>query len=386
MNIVCLAGCDWTATWQPTQEIMTRLAEQGHRILYVDPTGTRTLGWSDWQRVWHRLKAKWFHSYPTTAYRGYGLREEVLRIQHHEHITLYHPLMLPFPCSRLATNINWMIVNERLKKWLSGGTLDVVWCWFPSPLNASLMGGWKILHPSVMAIYQIMSTITAVRGHIMHAAELDMLNRAALVFVNSDGLKKQVQARSANVHLFRAGVDTTLFDPTNPKWIGGYSKERPHDLPTGKPLIGYVGAIHEWFDADLWLALMNRLPQYDFVEITKKSHSVLPLYIHYFDVCVIPYRRTAYTETSFPAKLHEYLAMGKPVVATRTAELEAYEKETGINLLLSTGVDEWMVNIKKAVEHRMPEQKHQRRFAAIQHDYSPMVDRMLVLINEQRPA
>lgn len=385
MNIVCLAGCDWTASWQPTQEIMTRLAEQGHRVLYVDPTGTRNLCWADWERVWHRLKAKWWRSYPQTAYSGYGLRETVVRIRHHALITLYHPLVLPFPFSTIATQLNALILSRYIRHWLQGQALDTLWLWFPSPLNARLV---KQLSPRT-SIYQIMSTITAVRTQrAMHDAHRVLVGRAHHIFINSHGLKKELPGWEHKTHLFRAGCDTTLFDPTNPKWIGGYSKERPSDLPTGKPIIGYIGTIHEWFDTDLWLALKNRLPQYHFVEITHRSHGVVPLYLAYFDVCTIPYTRTAYTETSFPAKLHEYLAMGKPVVATRLRELETYQEGTGVNLLLSSSIEEWIANINTALEwnHIYPAMAEYRRKVARQHDYAPMVERMLVLIEQQRPA
>ena len=378
LRIVCLAGCDWTASWQPTQEIMTRLAEQGHQILYIDPTGTRTVRLREWRRVWHRLKAKWFHSYPQTAYRGYGLQEEVLRIQHHPNITLYHPLLFPWPLSRVWTILNRHLLMRRIRRWLAGAQADVLWAWFPSPLNADL----KRALQHRISIFQIMSSIQTVRPHAaIREAEREMLDQYELIFVNSATLQKQVS--HPDTYLFRAGVDTVLFNPYEAHWVGRYSKERPADLPTGKPIIMYVGSLHEWFDRPLWERLKRHLPDYHCVLITGKPHPLLPLYVFYADVCVIPYRADAYTATSFPAKLNEYLAMGKPVVATRTAELEAFELLHGIRLGLSRTLDDWIDNILAAMAS--PDQSAHFRQIALGYDYTTQIQQMLALIHEQHP-
>ncbi|MFN2598390.1 MAG: glycosyltransferase, partial [Pyrinomonadaceae bacterium] len=49
----------------------------------------------------------------------------------------------------------------------------------------------------------------------------------------------------------------------------------------------------------------------------QRPHGDLARYIEAFDVCIVPYRRSAYTETVVPTKINEYLAMGKPVVSTK---------------------------------------------------------------------
>lgn len=58
LTIVCLAGCQWAFTWQPTQKVMLCLAQAGNRVLYVEPTETLKLRLSDWGHAVRRLQAK----------------------------------------------------------------------------------------------------------------------------------------------------------------------------------------------------------------------------------------------------------------------------------------------------------------------------------------
>lgn len=349
MNVVCLAGCDFNATWQPTQEIMTRLAQMGHRVLYINPTGTRYPCLSDISRLWKRRQAQ----------------------ASHVNLTIYSPLVLPFPFSWLIARINRRILMRRIRAWLQGQPCDIAWTWFASPLNVQVIGA---LWPKKV-VYQIMSSIRAVRSQpAIHDAEDKLMSHATAIFVNSDTLRQEYGQRYTKIYVFRAGCNTALFDPSR-------TYQRPPDLPTGKPIIGYSGGLHEWFDELLWLQLSNQfMGRYHFVIVTGKKHDELPAYLAHFDVCLIPYKADAYTATSFPAKLNEYLAMKKRVVAIRTRELEAYQKEAGINLLLSSTLDEWVANIQKSVDHLMPADFEQRRFAAIQHDYSYQVPKMLELL------
>jgi glycosyltransferase involved in cell wall biosynthesis len=50
----------------------------------------------------------------------------------------------------------------------------------------------------------------------------------------------------------------------------------------------------------------------------------VPARIAAADIGLVPYRRDVFTDLVLPTKLFEYAAMGKPVVATRTAAIESY--------------------------------------------------------------
>src|SRR5690606_26971458 len=46
----------------------------------------------------------------------------------------------------------------------------------------------------------------------------------------------------------------------------------------------------------------------------------LPAYLRQFDCCIIPYLKNTLTRSIYPLKINEYLAAGRPVVATRFSE------------------------------------------------------------------
>ena len=57
----------------------------------------------------------------------------------------------------------------------------------------------------------------------------------------------------------------------------------------------------------------------------KKPYDVLAGYVHYFDVCMIPFVLNEITEATSPVKLFEYMAMEKPVVSTALPECMKYD-------------------------------------------------------------
>ncbi|HEU5320448.1 MAG TPA: glycosyltransferase, partial [Methylomirabilota bacterium] len=54
-------------------------------------------------------------------------------------------------------------------------------------------------------------------------------------------------------------------------------------------------------------------------------YDALPRYLSAFDVCILPNRINAHTDGNDPLKIYDYLATGKPIVATPTAGTEGLE-------------------------------------------------------------
>ena len=51
-------------------------------------------------------------------------------------------------------------------------------------------------------------------------------------------------------------------------------------------------------------------------------------YIYFFDVCINPQIVNDLTIANYPRKIDEYLAMGKPVIATYTPTMEIFSKHS----------------------------------------------------------
>ncbi|WP_443735494.1 glycosyltransferase [[Ruminococcus] lactaris] len=109
---------------------------------------------------------------------------------------------------------------------------------------------------------------------------------------------------------------------------------------------GYYGAMASWVDYDLLKALADHpkiqiiligiehdaslqesgILEYKNVRfLGKRPYEELAGYAHFFDVCMIPFVVNDITESTSPVKLFEYMAMGKPVVATSLPECKKYE-------------------------------------------------------------
>jgi glycosyltransferase involved in cell wall biosynthesis len=113
------------------------------------------------------------------------------------------------------------------------------------------------------------------------------------------------------------------------------------------PVIGYVGAIQSIrLDIDLIAHIAKSRPEWNIVlvgpedEVFENSilHEIsnihflgaqkpedLPQYINSFDVCINPQLVNQVTIGNYPRKIDEYLAMGKPVVATHTQAVTIFE-------------------------------------------------------------
>ncbi|CEG25511.1 glycosyltransferase [Bacillus sp. B-jedd] len=155
-----------------------------------------------------------------------------------------------------------------------------------------------------------------------------------------DILKKREPVRCA---LVTNGVD---FDHFCIKATGEAHQELLN-IPKGKePVIGYFGALADWFDYELMekLAATKRTWQIvliglDYDGSIKKSrllryvnvhylgplpYEQLPSYAAMFDVSVIPFKINEVTTATSPIKLFEYLAVGKPIVTTAIPECLKY--------------------------------------------------------------
>ncbi|MFH0818272.1 MAG: hypothetical protein V1909_06605, partial [Candidatus Micrarchaeota archaeon] len=158
--------------------------------------------------------------------------------------------------------------------------------------------------------------------------EIYLLKNADLVIATAPPLLETAKKYNKNVKLIQNGAEYEHFVKARKK------RKRPADMPSGKPIIGYYGAIWNWFDDELLLYLAKERPNYDFVLIGtileklrgkfsgqknihylgEKKYGVLPNYLSYFNVAIIPFKHSNLTKSVNPVKIYEYLAGGKSVV------------------------------------------------------------------------
>ncbi|MBV9826023.1 MAG: glycosyltransferase [Alphaproteobacteria bacterium] len=161
------------------------------------------------------------------------------------------------------------------------------------------------------------------------AAEATMLISSDVVIAASQPLVEHI-APKRPATLIRNAAEVEFF-------AQAYS-ERP---VASRPVIGYFGAIAEWFNIG-WIEHAARVkPEWEFRLIGRtdgcdiaraaklanvsfcgeKPYQELPALLAEFDVALIPFKLVELTRCTNPVKLYEYMSAGKPVVASAMPEV-----------------------------------------------------------------
>ncbi|MCF8228168.1 MAG: glycosyltransferase [Bacteroidales bacterium] len=171
--------------------------------------------------------------------------------------------------------------------------------------------------------------------------ESRLMQKADAVVANSVYLKDHALQFNTNSFYVGQGCDLELFNPRR-------VKEKPVDMQNiPNPVIGYIGALKSArLDISLLEEICREKPGWNLVlvgpedEVFKKSvlHQMsnvyflgskpleeLPTYIKYFDVAINPQAVNELTIGNYPRKIDEYLAIGRPSVATQTRAMSIFE-------------------------------------------------------------
>ncbi len=378
-DILCISSIDWDFIWQGHQEIMSRLAADGHRVLFIENTGVRQARVSDLGRVRHRLRNWW---------RGTkGFREE------RPNLFVHSPLVLPLPYSRIAGWINRQVMMRSLTRWMraTGFSHPIVWTFLPTPLAREVIAR---INPA-LTIYHCVDDFasSSAEARRIVASEERLFRDADLVFVTSEKLRERASRVSTHVHLFPSGVSLEAF--------AAKDIDTPDDLKAlPRPVAGYVGGLHQWVDQDLLEAAAKQLPDVTFalvgpaqVDVSRleklpnvrvfgqRPHTDMPRYVHGFDVGLVPYRITDYTANVYPAKMNEYLVLGKPVVATDLAEVRRFNTEHGDLVRIGTDAASFASAIRESLSASTAAEVNRRIQVARSNGWDRRIPAMFSLID-----
>lgn len=167
------------------------------------------------------------------------------------------------------------------------------------------------------------------------ALERSLLHDADLTITTSEYLDQIVAGQTKNSVVIRNAGEFEHF------------AKRPTSIyrdQQGRKVIGYYGAIAEWFDQDLVEAIatrfsqcrillvgadtanakhrLGRLPNVEFVG--EVPYAKLPYYLYGFDVCLLPFKVIPLTLATNPVKVYEYLSSGKSVVTVDLPEMKQF--------------------------------------------------------------
>jgi GT2 family glycosyltransferase/glycosyltransferase involved in cell wall biosynthesis len=198
--------------------------------------------------------------------------------------------------------------------------------------------GWPMIY-DCMDDHAGFSTVSAE----VAAGERRLLTEADLTIASSQILYDKACIKSRRAVMARNACDYDHFAQEF-----GQSSAPTQELKQC-PIIGYFGAISDWFDFDLMTELARSRPDWHFQLIGRvdsmlvdnsplmklpnveflgeQPNSDLPRMIAHWDCGLIPFKRTPLTEATNPVKVYEMLAAGKPVVAVDLPELRPIAAE-----------------------------------------------------------
>lgn len=367
-NVVVVSTISWDFLWQGHQAISTILASEGNRVLFIENTGVRPPGWGDRRRIVERLR-----SWMSGRGRFGSVRPNVV---------LYSPLALPFPYSPLAQRLNRRWICGGVRRWLRAHAFDdpVLLTFLPSQFTLDLMDE---IDPAVAVFCcndKLSETSPAAARLVPY--EQRVLERCDLVVASALKLAEHCRRYNANTRLMPTGVSLAKFDAA---WRGDV--EMPAELAgLRRPLVGHVGGLRKCVDQELLAAVSERLPDASFVLVGpeqvsvdrlrrranvhllgSRPHDRIPAYVRAFDVCLIPYVVDGFTDHISPAKLNEYLALGKPVVSTPLFEVRGFHRLHGDVVSIADGADAFASAVEQALRDDGAAARARRRAVAEMH-------------------
>lgn len=155
----------------------------------------------------------------------------------------------------------------------------------------------------------------------------------------------------------------------------------PSDISQyNQSIIGYYGAISNWFDTTLLEKIAQSYPsnpviligevindkviklaqKYQNIKLLgEKKYSDIPKYLNMFQVALIPFEINPLTRATNPVKVYEYFSQGKAVVSTPLPELTKYKSL----LYYSVSHEEFIKNIGKALKENNNKKQLRKKVA-----------------------
>jgi glycosyltransferase involved in cell wall biosynthesis len=245
--------------------------------------------------------------------------------------TIARPRFLPLLGSKQVAELNRRWLERQLLSLGVDPAHSIAWVYLPHPSVVELLerGRWA------RVVFDLCDDIDDMEVHpSLRAGERRLLTMADVVFATSAALtRKAAKARRGRgVHHVPNGVDSARFASQG---------RRP---PGALRRVLYAGALCEWLDEELLVAVARERPDLEFhlvgpqrrplrrlgrlpnVAVRKPIDAAsVPDEIVSAQLCMIPFRPGPLTEATDPLKLYEALISERPVLATALGDARRFE-------------------------------------------------------------
>ena len=335
-----------------------------------------------------------------------GLVRPALRhIREFPGLTIFSPIKLMPNSLSSGRCMNTFLLRRDLQRISSEIGMRGPLLWINDHFAGHLCGqlGERAVVYDVTDDWTVMPSTAASERERIVQADRELCARADLVVVCSQSLEDSRKPTARKLVRIPNGVDGAHYrsciesQPTHQS--GGGSKS---DLRiSSAPVFGYLGTLHgDRIDSALLLALADmwpggrvvlcgpdflsplehgRLKTRSNIEIRAAvPYADVPKVLAEFDVCILPHRCNAFTESLNPIKLWEYLASGKPIASTPVAGFRDFSHLCN----LGEGVEGFLGACRSALEED-PTIGLWRMREAENHSWEHRVDDLLEVFRQQ---
>ena len=213
--------------------------------------------------------------------------------------------------------------------------------------------------------------------------EPEIIRKADVVATNSIYYANYAKKWNPHSYMVGQGCDVSLFN------------DEKGDIPVAeemrkipKPIIGYVGFLSSRrLDLEIISHIASQRKDWNVVLVGpeddvfkasdlhnmknvyflgSKEPETLPTYIKGFDICINPQIVNDATIGNYPRKIDEYLAMGKPTIATQTEAMDYFKD----HVYLGKSKEDYIDLIDKALKEDSKELQSSRRTCALSHTWA----------------
>lgn len=375
-DIVCMSFVTWDDHWATPQQQMSRLARH-NRIFFVDQPISPASFFTGMRRrdAVMRQFRRWREGYREVAKNVYAGSP---------------PPVLPLRNFKLVNAVNAMFMRRWLARQVRQLKLREPIYWNFQP---AMPGIGTAVEPS-LSVYHCVDDFSGVPNWwnlraSVRAREAASCREADVVICTGRMLVEERRPLNPNIHFVPEGADVELFATARE---GGTAV--PDDIAGLKgKVVGYVGVADFRLDTELLAYIAEQQPDWSLAIIgpikgdtrnlqrlrsIRNVHffgnrpiTALPAYLKAIDVCLIPYVLNDFTHHIFPLKLYEYMAAGKPIVATDMEEMRAYD---GNGLTIARSNDEFIAAVRRALVGDSPELADDRARAATTESWDHRVE------------
>jgi glycosyltransferase involved in cell wall biosynthesis len=386
-NIICFGFLPWSHMWKRNQSMMAEMSKWDfiHQLIFVSPTiSVRTL-------------LKGGHSHSHGSFRD---APKTFRTRMAPKISVYTPItFLPFKNTLPVLGKFENQITLKMIRHLNKRKPYILFMNCPNIASPEILDA--LLDQAALSFFDISDDFLELKldpnaKEVFRQNLTKYAKAASIVLTVNEHVKNKYAHLNASMYVIRNGTNYDNFNRQIHKAIDALERLKQNK----NPIIGYIGTANMGrIDSKLLDYLLEKRPNWqfvfvgpahaNFVERYAKYGNVhilgpvhyqeLPCYIRYFNVAFVPFSKNENTKGNDLLKLHDFLAMGKPVVSTDIGGAKDLKEV----IQVASTPFEFVEAIEKALHSDNDEDSVRRKSVALKNSWHNRIKEMEKMVREE---